>query len=54
MRTPSGTGLLMARAGMENYLNTHDSENTWQIISNWLDIDFIHGDIHGKYIVLSH
>ena len=22
--------------------------NTWQVISNSLDIDFIHGDIHGR------
>ena len=23
-------------------------DNTWQVISNSLDIDFIHGDIHGR------
>ena len=23
--------------------------NTWQVISNSLDIDFIHGDIHGRW-----
>ena len=28
--------------------------NTWQLISNSLDIDFIHGDIHGRSCKKSH
>ena len=26
----------------------HCDEITWEVISNSLDIDFIHGDIHGQ------
>ena len=26
----------------------NSNANTWQVISNSLDIDFIHGDIHGR------
>ena len=27
--------------------------NTWQVISNSFDIDFIHGDIHGRSCIIS-
>ena len=36
------------RLAMTSQWSDNCDANTWQVISNSLDIDFIHGDIHGR------
>ena len=36
------------RLAMTSRWQDHCDTNTWQVISNSFDIDFIHGDIHGR------
>ena len=59
MRSPEGYFVVYFPSGaatwdinikitLESQLPDNCDANTWQAISNSLDIDFIHGDIHGR------